>query len=399
MESVTFVLNCNGEPVKPKKYSPYETTLEQTLNRCGIRQQEKGKLIINTNPINPVQASLNNSFIGCLYDAYNNHHHVSLRPDDVWLTIVLTFANYVKHNSEEMRKDFVSYDGKKEIVISNDIFSGEMSLEDWSKAITVFCDKLDNKWIEPNFSTTTVKDTLIAKIALMGVMKKYLDFRGQQCCGIPQVTLMGTLQDWELLKTKLDFLLKYEREDLTWWHETLIPIIDQFINSYKGNPDENFWQSCANHIGGSSGPTFVSGWILVFSPFNKGKWRLEIPKTIKDTGKYGQINTDKFDSSATVEVPLKINNHDMCLYAGGIVNKYDENTNVITPSFDFAAFKMPPKNILISEHPHQLHFFTDYQENTCNVCNEEIYDGEYECKEPDCKYNYCFQCYQKTNDL
>ena len=51
---------------------------------------------------------------------------------------------------------------------------------------------------------------------------------------------MGTLNDWELLKTKFNFLIKYEREDLKSWYEVLIPIIDHFINSYKENPNENF---------------------------------------------------------------------------------------------------------------------------------------------------------------
>ena len=96
---------------------------------------------------------------------------------------------------------------------------------------------------------------------------------------------------------------------------------------------------------------------------------------------------------------MKINDHDIILYAGGIVNKYDENVNIVSPSFDFAVFKIPPKIVNTSKHNHSLVFNGIYCEGKCNICNKEGYGGGYECKEAECKYIYCFKCYKKTNEF
>ena len=37
-----------------------------------------------------------------------------MRPDDVWIAIMMTFGKYVLKNPEKMRKYFVDHEGKKE---------------------------------------------------------------------------------------------------------------------------------------------------------------------------------------------------------------------------------------------------------------------------------------------
>lgn len=394
MNSVTFNLTCNGQAVEPRVCLPYDTILEQTLNQSDIKKQQKGELLVLTNPINPVESSLNNSFVDCLYNAYNNHLGVSLRPDDLWLTIILTFSNYVKYNSERLRKFFVTHDGKQEIHVNMSI--EQNTLEDWSLIIKEFANKFNNEWIKPNFSTTTSNDILIAQISLLGVMKNYIDFTFNQHCGIPHVTLQGTLEDWERLKDKISFLNKFSDQLLNDWHQMLIPILDNFIDSYQGNVNNNFWQSCANHIGGSSGPTYISGWILAFTPFNKNKWRLDSLNTILKTGKYGQIETTKIKSTSTIEVPMLVNGNHISVYAGGIVNSYDHVSNTISPSFDWAVFKVVSPTISLTTHCHELHFYPYGCLSKCNICDTEKFCGGYKCNESDCNYNYCFICFDKV---
>jgi len=50
---------------------------------------------------------------------------------------------------------------------------------------------------------------------------------------------------------------KQIKPNLTWWRNILIPIVDKFIDSYNGNVDNDFWQSCATYLGG--GPSYISG--------------------------------------------------------------------------------------------------------------------------------------------
>ena len=353
----TFQLTVNGKRVKPTGRFPRTVTLENVLRNCEIAEKKKGILLKSTNPKNAVPALLNNSFVGCLWDAYSNHYKLVLRPDDLWLTIAITFADYVDNHAEEMRKSFVAHDGKKQLIV---VTGGTTETADWSAIISKFSNLIDENtigevrdWIEPKFTTTTSNDSLIARVALMGAMKNYFSYGCYMCCGIPEITLKGTLQDWIDLRAKVDKLKTYGEESnqkpLLWWHEILIPIIDNFIESYKGNVNNDFWQSCANYIGGGSGPTYMSGWCLAFSPFEKGRWRLNNPNDILSTGNYGKIKTNKFKSCATVEVPLTINDngseYEAYFYAGGIVNRFYATENTMTPSFDFAVFKVPDGTI------------------------------------------------------
>ena len=47
------------------------------------------------------------------FQAYINHYPIRIKPDDIWLLIIQAFSNHVNANSEELRKYFVDFDGKK----------------------------------------------------------------------------------------------------------------------------------------------------------------------------------------------------------------------------------------------------------------------------------------------
>lgn len=325
-----------------------------------------------------------------------------------------------------MRKAFVQHDGKKQLIVT---VGGTTTTADWPAIIAQFSNLINEHtmgevrdWIEPKFTTTTDNDSLIARVALMGAMKNYFAYGCMQCCGIPEVTLMGTLEDWQELRRRVDRLAEYgeqtNQEHLVSWRNILIPIVDQFIASYQGNVDENFWQSCANHSGGGSGPSYISGWALAFSPFLKGEWRLNNPDDIIRTSKYGKVETSKLGTSATVEVPLKINDngheYNAYFYAGGIVNRYDVTTNVMTPSFDFAMFEVPkgtvpdeinwnqpsgtaagkPDSVTINDHEHSLkvHFYD--RNHMCDKCHTTGFKAAYRCSKG-CDFDCCFSCSSK----
>ena len=47
---------------------------------------------------------------------------MELSPDDVWLTVCQGFCSHILLNSEKMRKEFVDFDGKKELRVVNNSF-------------------------------------------------------------------------------------------------------------------------------------------------------------------------------------------------------------------------------------------------------------------------------------
>ena len=57
----------------------------------------------------------NHGFVDACKLAYSEHHHLIIRPDDVWIAIMTQFASYMSSHGEEIRETFVSHGGKKEL--------------------------------------------------------------------------------------------------------------------------------------------------------------------------------------------------------------------------------------------------------------------------------------------
>lgn len=96
------------------------------------------------------------------------------------------------------------------------------------------------------------------------------------CCGLPEVTLLGTVDDWKDIKNRALQLTKYNLANKNYmgkWLELLTPVLDNFIKSAEGNPDLEWWNKVCHRYSGGSGPSFLSGWVTVFNVFsNEGVW-------------------------------------------------------------------------------------------------------------------------------
>ena len=56
-------------------------------------------------------------FIGAVLQAYNKHYELILKPDDVWMAILVQLSFYVNKYAEDLRHKFVSHDGQKTLTI------------------------------------------------------------------------------------------------------------------------------------------------------------------------------------------------------------------------------------------------------------------------------------------
>ncbi|KAF0687045.1 Aste57867_21184 [Aphanomyces stellatus] len=219
-----------------------------------------------------------NGFVLGVVRAYNEHHHLVLRPDDVWLAIMTQFGLYANANAEMLRHSLVKHDGKKELVVMD---VGSLRTVDYGRLASRFIGEMEDhlvdptlgEWVLPGFSTTTDHDRIVGSVVMMATMKKFFDFKMMLSCGIPTVTLLGTVEDWVAIRTRVDALLQYGPQ-MTEWVGLLSPILDQFVNAAKGTVDTIFWQRICNYIAGGSGPSYLSGWITAFSVFDAdGKWQ------------------------------------------------------------------------------------------------------------------------------
>lgn len=218
--------------------------------------------------------------VGSITKAYNGHHNLILRPDDIWQGILTQFSFYVNENAESLREKFVDFDGKKEIIVESDIpdfgnMAERMVTEQISKNLK---DAAITEWLLPKFSTTHENDRVVASVTIMSTLKAYFEYSMMITCGIPEVTLEGTIEDWYILRKKIDNLPNYDIDGqdsfMLKWHGMLAGVLDEFILSVEGNPNLDFWDKVASYEDAGSGPIYLSGWVNVFACFNaEGKWQ------------------------------------------------------------------------------------------------------------------------------
>ncbi|GAA4328107.1 DUF4419 domain-containing protein [Mucilaginibacter gynuensis] len=207
--------------------------------------------------------------------AYQNHYPVTISPDIMWLLISKGFANHVTSNPEKLRAKLVNFEGKKTLqVIRNSKeltnmkdFKWETLFPEFSEQIANFTGKKLVGNLTADFSTTTSTTRLASQVMIMESMKEFFNYKVKFIgCGIPKVTIEGSVKDWKKILTRLDYLSRY---DLTWWTSELKPVIQKIIDTKNGKVDKQFWMNMIKyHKAGIYGSyDGIDGWLLKFYPY------------------------------------------------------------------------------------------------------------------------------------
>lgn len=220
-----------------------------------------------------------NGFVRAAIQAYSKHHHLTIRPDDVWLSIVSQLSLFINAHGEELRAKFVAHQGKKELEV---VFGGNRHSIDWGTFAQKICDMIEEnivdaelkEWMIPAFSTTEEKDRVVASVLMMGSMQNYFSYKCRIECGLPSVTLLGEKSDWEMILGRLEKLSSLGEEPAL-FERLLKPVVQRFVRSFDEPVAKEvleFWGQIAHHISGGSGPSYYSGWITAFCFWDeKGK--------------------------------------------------------------------------------------------------------------------------------
>lgn len=261
------------------------SSLAMFQKRCPkvVFEAAGGPEVINTKFSHPL--------VEAAHMAYSQHYPLTITPDAVWLTIIQGLARHINANAEELRNQFVDFDGKKYIEITRDgsWVRGNPN-NDWSGVFPEFSDRLaefigrKRDLIVSNFSTTTPIDKIASEIVLMEAMQEYFEYGMMTMCGIPSINLMGTVEDWKEIKDRISV---FENFNLDWWLQHLEPVIDFIVDSMEGKPDINFWDSLYK-VDDSSGGPYISGWINTLFPY---------PFSSRDNSPYER---DRSQSYATI---------------------------------------------------------------------------------------------------
>ncbi|EAL62045.1 hypothetical protein DDB_G0290823 [Dictyostelium discoideum AX4] len=289
-----------------------------------------------------------NSFIYSAWESYNNHNHLVLRPDNIWMAILTQLSFYINKNSEELREKFVDFTGKKELIVETDypILEApfdEVVIEMSNRIQSNIKDPSIKDLIIPDFTTTTESDKVVFSIALMSTMKKYFDYQCMSSCGLPEVTLLGEINDWINLKERVEKLIQFDNKDceIKKWLVYLLPVIDKFIDSVNGNPDTTWWNQMVDYKS-SSGGSILTGWLATFCVFDiDGKYNdnLILWWSNKDKKyKWPRVNGDSIPNGF-ISAPIKLIQgeiqYNSTIYSGHFGSKLLDNNSKLIPSLDW----------------------------------------------------------------
>ena len=211
-----------------------------------------------------------NAFVQTVHIAYENHYPLVISPDDIWMCIAQGFGAHVNANAEKLRHLFVKHEGKEVIRVRRDTFVRGSPDNPWSEVFSEFSAQIrsyigekTHDLLVPSFTTTGPVEKAASEIVLMNTFKKYFDYSFCTLCGIPEITLKGTIDDWKQLRERALGLAQFELE---WWIDALKVILDMFVAAVEGNVNKQFWSTIYKQVGGSGGP-YVTGWILTLFPY------------------------------------------------------------------------------------------------------------------------------------
>ena len=189
----------------------------------------------------------------------------------------------MENYEEKFRKQYADFEGKKVLTVERiGITPKNATKEDCQGNFGEFIGKKKESVgeeiisnLKSNFTTTNSVTLASSQLAIMSSMKQYFIYEEDMYgCGISSITLEGSLEDWEKLKKKFEFVSKKEF-GLNWWMEHLIPIIDKIIETKKcyiqykkiSNELRKFWKDMIRaKIGDFYVPTVIDGWIAKFIP-------------------------------------------------------------------------------------------------------------------------------------
>ncbi|KAJ9085476.1 hypothetical protein DSO57_1013522 [Entomophthora muscae] len=292
-----------------------------------------------------------NGFAEAVHLAYDQHYGLLLSPDHIFIVILQGLSIHINQDAEKHRQVLglgnLAPGTKQEIDIRRDHFTLGNFDNDWQGVFPDFKDAIGSKVskdlytiLASEFSTSTPLSIAITSLSIMDIFKNFFEYSVTTRCGIPEIALLGTKEDWESVRSRTTDLLS-RFEDTEFWATHLLPVLDQFVSAANGNPDTEFWTKLYKPEGGSGGP-FISGWIKVFFPYLQRKDGFKQSSYVDWTcaaGRFSGLTYDAIPPGFT-NTPFTWNYYDEKFpmhFIGGFLGAEKAFNDFITPGLTWAV--------------------------------------------------------------
>lgn len=142
-----ITIQINDHPAQAIQWLPKPTAqayASHLRGRVDVRFQRHNEARINllasslNTPALPQIMPTKNGFVDACIMAYNHHHNLQIRPDDIWMAIITQFSFYVNGHADVLQDKFVPEKERKKISI-------EVQGDSWMS---------DSGWITKTFIKT-----------------------------------------------------------------------------------------------------------------------------------------------------------------------------------------------------------------------------------------------------
>jgi len=216
-----------------------------------------------------------------------------------------------------------------------------------------------------DFSTTRPEIRTASEVVLMDCFSSYFTYALACVCGIPKVTVEGTLADWQRIRARVEVLATY---GLEWWVSRLRPILDEFVHAAEGHPTLEFWKAIYKPREVYGGEV-VTGWVADLFPYlgdapkrrrnhvfdhERHGWALAVDQGVETKSPFfdplsragvGLTGFPSGLSSARIKVSLNDGSRqELDLVAGFLAVQQELSDLALAPHIGWCVAELPPQN-------------------------------------------------------
>lgn len=207
--------------------------------------------------------------VDAVYVAFSQHRPLVLTPDALWITLAQGFAHHITNHAEALRSSVVRHKGKMTLQAE----AVELHApQHWAEAVQQWSDSISQhvqgdlyQLMICDFSTTSPVIRTASQVGMMDAFQQYFDYELSCICGIPTITVKGSMDDWVSIRERVNVMATFH---LDWWTDRLKPICDGLIATVQGTPSQRFWK----HIYSPKemyGGDLITGWLADLFPYLK----------------------------------------------------------------------------------------------------------------------------------